>query len=71
MVNQQLNTCPASTPTMKNPILWKKSQAFWIWVINNTQKYARCAHGSSNTPKGTKGKRQRKIARYYHKIATK
>ena len=27
-----------------------KIQAFWIWVINNTQKYARCAHGPSNTP---------------------
>ena len=50
MVNQQLNSCPASTTTMKNPIVWKKNQAFWIWVINNTQKHARCAHGSSNTP---------------------
>ena len=49
-VNQQLNSCPASTTTMKNPILWKKIQAFWIWVTNNTQKYARCEHGSSNTP---------------------
>ena len=50
MVNQQLNNCPASTTTMKNPIFWKKNQAFWIWVMNNTQKYAQCAHGSSNTP---------------------
>ena len=25
MVNQQLNSCPASTPSMKNPILWKKN----------------------------------------------
>ena len=44
-VNQQLNSCPASTTTMKNPILWEKIQAFWIWEINNTQKYAQCAHG--------------------------
>ena len=29
-----------------------KKQVFWIWVINNTQKYARCAHGSGNTPIG-------------------
>ena len=28
----------------------EKNQAFWVWVINHTQKYARCAHGSSNTP---------------------
>ena len=25
MINQQLNSCPASTTTVKNPILWKKS----------------------------------------------
>ena len=25
--NQQLNSCPASTTTMKNPILWKKNSA--------------------------------------------
>ena len=50
MVSQQLNSCPASTTTMKNPILWKKIRAFRIWVIENTQKDARCAHGSSNTP---------------------
>ena len=49
-VNQQLNSCPASTTTMKNPILWKKIQAVCIWVTNNTQKYAQCVHGSSNTP---------------------
>ena len=27
------------------PILWKKIQPFWIWLINNTQKNAPCAHG--------------------------
>ena len=59
MVNQQLNSCPTSTTTMKNPILWKKNQAFWIWVINNTQKYARCTHRAhmdqATPPLGVKG----------------
>ena len=50
MVNQQLNSVPASTTTMKNPILWKKNQALWIWVINTSQKYAWYTHGSTNTP---------------------
>ena len=25
MINQRLNSCPASTTTMKNPILWEKN----------------------------------------------
>ena len=28
MVNQQLDSCPASTTTMKNPIQWKKLRRF-------------------------------------------
>ena len=35
-----------------------KNQAFWIWEINNTQKYARCAHGARTdqaTPPMTQG----------------
>ena len=46
MVNQQLSCIH----NHEEPNFVEKNQAFWIWVINNTQKYARCAHGPSNTP---------------------
>ena len=54
MINQQLNSCPAATRTMKNPILWKKKSGVLDLGIKQYPKVctvrAQCVHGSSNTP---------------------